>query len=76
MNVEELAKLAGMKYCSYSYTAEEWVAKTGVDPRTFKEIDIRENGLCGWTKRAEELYQQRHTTTHNNWTALGVNHVL
>lgn len=51
-----IAPLAGMAYWSGYYTADEWLAKTGTDPRHFREI--KSDGLCQWTPAAERLYKK------------------
>ena len=73
ITAEILGKLSGMRYGNYKYTAEEWIEKTGADPRMLGTlIDIRPNGLCGWTKRAEEAYKETQRGIKQNWAALGI----
>lgn len=65
-----IAPLAGMAYYSGYYTADEWLAKTGTDPRRFKEIDC--NGLCKWTDAAERLYRKRIKAIKTIQAQLGI----
>jgi hypothetical protein len=68
-----LFNLAGMKYASGSYTAEQWQAKTGVNPLDFpKYIKITRTGLCIWTDHAEKLYSAHIDNVRGNWACLGI----
>lgn len=70
---DDLFKLAGMVHAQGSYTPEEWVKKTGIDPRGWPGfISITSNGKCIWTLKAEELYQKYCKQRDDNWKALGV----
>lgn len=69
---ERLAKLSGMAYAQRKYTAEEWLAKTGQDPRNFKEISFDRNGLAYWSLAAETLHTQRIVALRRVQHQLGI----
>ena len=74
--LEQLGKLSGMTFKSGYYTVEEWKEKTGIDPMPFIKMGlIRQTGkagLCVWTKKADEIIEDRNKNVRQNWHSLGV----
>lgn len=70
--VERLSKLSGMALAQHKYTAEEWLNKTGQDPRDFKEIKFDQDGRAVWSLRAESLHVERINAIRSVQHSLGI----
>ena len=71
--LNDLFKLAGMRYFPAYDTPEQWKEKTGVNPERFpNHIRVTQHGKCVWTIKAEDAYQKEAQRIKNNWTAIGV----
>jgi len=67
-------KLSGMKYANFYYTAEEWVKKTGEDPRCYpKYFEANRFGQYGITDYGRKIFKVYYNQISENWQALGVN---
>jgi hypothetical protein len=71
--MDNLFKLSGMCFCNGYYTPEEWITKTGTDPRRYPNyIRIDTIGKCVWTEKAERAYKSHRETVWHNWHVLGI----
>ena len=71
--LQKLLKLSGMAYHSGKYTPDEWIEKTGADPRGVPGIVVTpRNQFCIWTPAAEKIVSGHFQNVKQNWAALGV----
>lgn len=69
----KLLKLAGMQNKSGYYDADEWLEKTGVDPRDIPEyVKILKNGLCVLTNSAINVLDNHFDSRSKSLNSLGV----